>query len=68
MITDQISRLQLLLGLMGALVWAVSLHYRKAGEPIQYGGWGFAQNLTTKGKCMALTGILLILISLMWGW
>lgn len=56
------ANLNLALVAIGALLFSLSLHMRRPGEPIAYGAtWGYAQNLTTKGRIHFFIGEVLVL-------
>lgn len=62
--SDPITKMHLLLGLSGAMLFAASLHYRQTGKEIEYGWGGFTKNLSVKGKALAYAGMILVLLAL----
>ncbi len=63
--SDPITTLQLLLGLIGVMLYASALHYKQPGQNVRYGlGSGFLQNLTAKGKVLGFAGLAFVIASL----
>ncbi len=61
----EMTALNLLLAVLGCILFSVSLHYRKPDKPLEYGyRLGFAKNLTLGGRIMLLTGLVAFILSL----
>jgi uncharacterized ferredoxin-like protein len=55
---EGITQMDLGVAALGCILVSISLHYKKENESLRYGStWGFAQNLTVKGRIMFLIGL-----------
>ena len=58
---DPLNKYAIVIGFLGCLLFSLSLHYKKEGEEIAYGMFGFAANLNWKGKALFFLSLAMVL-------
>ena len=58
---DPLSKYAIVIAFLGCLLFSVSLHYKKEDQEIIYGMFGFAANLSWKGRALFFIGLAMVL-------
>lgn len=58
---ELVTQYDIILAFLGCLLFSVSLHYKQKGKEIEYAMFGYAANLTVKGKTLYFIGLAMVL-------